>query len=72
MKAGIGFRNDQVDDVELSRSLNRETTLERLQFGDINETNFNSYFNIDLEFGKLVINPAIRLDYFKYNYNDIK
>jgi len=70
LKAGIGFRSDQVDDVELSRSLNRVTTLERIQFGDVNETNINSYVNVDLEFGRLLINPSLRLDYFNFNYND--
>ncbi|NJN37136.1 MAG: TonB-dependent receptor, partial [Nitrospiraceae bacterium] len=69
-KAGVGFRNDIVDDVELSRSLNREETLESLQLGDVNETNFYAYADAEFTFGKFTINPALRLDYFKFGYVD--
>lgn len=70
LKAGTGFRYDQVNGVELSRTLNRQTTLENIQLGDVNETNMFAYLNADFEFGKWLINPAVRFDYFKFNYVD--
>lgn len=68
--SGVGIRHDIVDDVELSRTLNRTTTLENLQLGDINQTNIDAFVNAEFEFGKLKIAPALRLDYFKFLYND--
>ncbi|MFK7832373.1 MAG: TonB-dependent receptor plug domain-containing protein [Winogradskyella sp.] len=68
--SGIGLRHDIVNDVELSRTLNRTTTLENIQLGDINQTNIDAFVNAEFEFGKLKIAPALRLDYFKFLYND--
>lgn len=67
---GFGFRADETTDTELSHTLNRSTTLDRLKLGDIDQTNIFSYLNAEFEFGKLKINPAIRMDYFKFNYQD--
>jgi hypothetical protein len=67
---GVGFRADATTDSELSHTLNRSTTLERIKLGDINEANAFSYINTEIKLGKLLINPAIRLDYFKFNYQD--
>lgn len=67
---GFGFRADETTDTELSHTLNRSTTLNRLKLGDIDQTNIFSYLNAEFEFGKLKINPAIRMDYFKFNYQD--
>ncbi|WP_179352580.1 TonB-dependent receptor [Winogradskyella vidalii] len=70
LTSGLGLRHDIADDVELSRTLNRSTTLENIQLGDINQTNIDAFVNAEFEFGKLKIAPALRLDYFKFLYND--
>ena len=70
MQYGIGFRADATKDTELSHTLNRTTTLQQIKLGDIDESNLFSYVNSEFSFGKLMINPAIRLDYFKFNYHD--
>lgn len=70
LQYGVGFRADATKDSELSHTLNRRTVLENIKLGDINESNLFSYFNSEFNFGKLMINPAIRLDYFKFNYQD--
>lgn len=70
LQLGFGFRADETTDTELSHTLNRRTTLEVLKLGDIDQTNIFSYWNAEFEFGKLKINPAIRMDYFKFNYQD--
>ena len=67
---GFGFRADATKNTELSHTVGRYTTLETLKLGDINQTNMFSYVNAEYTFGKLKINPAVRLDYFKFNYQD--
>lgn len=67
---GVGFRADATADTELSHTLNRSTILQRIKLGDIDETNGFSYLNTEFRFGKLMINPALRVDYFKFNYQD--
>ncbi|MGS2726913.1 TonB-dependent receptor [Psychroserpens sp. BH13MA-6] len=70
LNAGVGFRHDIVDDVELSHTLNRKTTLEVIQLGDINQTNFDAFVNAEFQFGKFSLAPGLRLDYFKFLYED--
>ncbi|MFV8326513.1 TonB-dependent receptor [Flavobacterium sp. ZS1P14] len=70
LQYGIGFRADATKDTELSHTLNRSTTLKQIKLGDIDESNLFSYLNSEFSFGKLMINPAVRLDYFKFNYQD--
>ena len=70
LQYGIGFRADATKDTELSHTLNRTTTLQQIKLGDIDESNLFSYVNTEFSFGKLMINPAVRVDYFKFNYRD--
>jgi outer membrane receptor protein involved in Fe transport len=67
---GIGFRYDEISDVELSHTLNRKQTLNQIQLGDVFETNLFAYANFDFDFGKLLINPSLRFDYFNFEYTD--
>lgn len=67
---GFGVRNDATTDTELSHTLNRSTTLEQIKLGDIDESNVFSYLNTEIRLGKWLINPAVRLDYFKFGYQD--
>jgi hypothetical protein len=68
---GVGLRADYVDNIELSHTQNRKNTLENLKLGNLNETNAFSFINAEWTFGKWVINPALRLDYFKFLYDDL-
>lgn len=67
---GFGVRHDATTDTELSHTLNRITTLEAIKLGDIDESTIFSYLNTEIRLGKWLINPAIRLDYFKFGYQD--
>ena len=62
---GFGLRSDATKNTELSHTLGRYTTLQMLKLGDIDQKNIFSYVNTEFNFGKLKINPALRLDYFK-------
>ncbi|SHI31011.1 Outer membrane receptor proteins, mostly Fe transport [Mesonia phycicola] len=68
--AGISLRNDVSKNNELSHTLNRSTTLNQIQFGDINETNFGAYLGTQINIKKWTFNPTLRVDYFNFMYND--
>jgi TonB-dependent Receptor Plug Domain/CarboxypepD_reg-like domain len=68
---GFGFRADETKATELSHTLKRSQTLAQLKLGNIDQTNVFSYLNSEFDYGKFKINPAIRLDYFKFNYQDL-
>lgn len=70
LRIGGGFRNDRVTDVGLARTLNRKTTLQDIQLGDVDETNLYTYASVEFEFGKWLINPALRADFFSFKYID--
>ncbi|MDX6745831.1 TonB-dependent receptor plug domain-containing protein [Polaribacter sp. PL03] len=67
---GAGFRYDLINDIELSHTKNRKEVIERIQLGDVKQTNMYAFFNSEFELGKFKISPAVRLDYFKFIYND--
>jgi outer membrane receptor for Fe3+-dicitrate len=69
-EVGFGLRADETKDSELSNTKNRTTTLTQLKLGNINQKNYFSYINTDIEFGNFTINPAVRLDYFQFSYLD--
>ena len=69
-EAGIGFRYDDVNDVELSRTVNRDSILSRLAFGNIDELNAFTYAQATFKTGRWTLNPGLRLDYFKFDYED--
>ncbi|SHK18815.1 Outer membrane receptor proteins, mostly Fe transport [Maribacter aquivivus] len=68
--AGIGFRNDNVDDVTLEHTLNRKTSLEQYAFGDVDETNIYAFLNGEYKTGNWTFNPSVRLDYFNFDYEN--
>jgi hypothetical protein len=66
--AGLGFRYDNVDDNELSHTKNRQELLERLAYGDVDEVNTYAFAEATFSSGKFTFEPALRLDYFKFDY----
>ncbi len=69
--SGLGFRYDDINEVELSHTLNRQTTLDRLAFGNIDEMNVYSFLNLNYKVDKWNINPGVRLDYFQFDYENL-
>ncbi|WP_324027353.1 TonB-dependent receptor plug domain-containing protein [Maribacter sp. BPC-D8] len=67
---GIGFRNDNVDDVTLEHTLNRKTSLEQYAFGDVDETNIYGFVNGEYKTGNWTFNPSVRIDYFNFEYEN--
>lgn len=66
--SGIGFRYDDNNDVELSRTRNRRETLERISFGDIDEVNGYAFAHATYKKGNFTLNPGVRIDYFEFDY----
>ena len=70
-KLGVGFRYDDVNDVQLSKTLNRQTILERIAYGNIDELNAFSFANLTYKKNKWTFNPGLRLDYFNFDYENL-
>lgn len=70
MNYGLGLRYDDVDDVGLSHTVNRKTTLNQLALGNVDEANFYGFINAEFDFGKWMINPGLRVDAFSFDYVD--
>ncbi|MEO1012630.1 MAG: TonB-dependent receptor [Bacteroidota bacterium] len=70
-EAGIGFRYDDVNEVQLSRTSNRQELLERLAYGNVDETNGYGFFNLTYKKNRWTINPGLRVDYFKFDYENL-
>ncbi|MEZ4794491.1 MAG: TonB-dependent receptor plug domain-containing protein [Flavobacteriaceae bacterium] len=67
---GAGFRYDDVNDIGLFHTKNRKEILESLAFGNVDQVNAFSFLNTEFSFGKFKLNPSIRLDYFKFDYEN--
>jgi len=70
-EVATGFRHDQISDVRLSRTLQKETVLEDLSRGDVSETNWFAYLEETLELSNsLSLTTGLRYDYFRFRYQD--
>ncbi|MGD1946205.1 MAG: TonB-dependent receptor [Croceivirga sp.] len=70
LTSGLGFRYDDVDNNQLSRTRNRTEILERLAFGDVDELNGYAYSSLTYKTKNWTFIPGVRLDYFSFGYND--
>ena len=69
---GINYRHDITHETELSHTVNRETTLERMKYGNINEANLGFYVDELLQVSNhFTIDAGLRLDYFNNQYEDL-
>ena len=69
-KVGAGLRSDQIEDNQLSRTLNRTTTLRPIQFGDVDEKNLYTFASATFDVADWLFEASLRYDYFKFNYVD--
>jgi len=68
LQAGVGFKYDDINSSELSSTIDRKTTLDTISFGDIDESNMYGFISSEFNFGNWLIKPAIRFDFFKFDY----
>lgn len=70
-EVGIHFRHDAIYNNELSNTKGRQTVLERLALGDVDEINVGIYVGETVHFGsQFSINAGIRFDQFQFIYID--
>ncbi|MFN3940862.1 MAG: TonB-dependent receptor domain-containing protein, partial [Chitinophagales bacterium] len=70
-RAGAGVRYDAVNNLELSHTANRTQILEVIQLGNVDETNTFAYANTEWVIGDFLINPGVRIDRFRFQYDDL-
>ncbi len=70
LTAGARLRNDRTTGSELSNTLNRRTTLNNVQLGDINETNTSAFVGATWFVNDFLIDAGLRLERFKFTYKD--
>ncbi len=69
--AGIQFRYDDVQNLQLNHTKDRITILERLKFGNVYEANLGVFWSQKFRFKNgISIIPALRYDYFNNQYDD--
>lgn len=68
---GVQYRQDLTQGTELSHTKDRIITLERKNFGDINEINAAAYADELVQVSdRVTINAGVRVDYFRSQYTD--
>lgn len=70
LESGIGFRYDDIDEVELSHTRDRKKTLDSLALADINEFNGFAFSSATWDIGKWMLNFGVRVDHFKFEEVD--
>ncbi|NOY37624.1 MAG: TonB-dependent receptor, partial [Chlorobi bacterium] len=70
MTAGGTYRYDAVRNQELSHTWKRLTTLDTINFGDIDELNAGMYVSENLSKGGFMLNIGGRFDFFRFEYVD--
>jgi hypothetical protein len=65
---GIGMRYDDINNNELSHTVNRKTTIDSIAFGDIDESNIYAFINKKYNIDRFTFMGGARLDYFNFEY----
>ncbi|QCK15192.1 TonB-dependent receptor [Mangrovivirga cuniculi] len=68
LTGGVGFRQDNSDDVSLENTYRRNTFLGYQMFGDIQETNLFAFVETSYLWKDLTISSGIRYDNFRFGY----
>lgn len=69
-ESGVGLRMDDINDLELNHVYQRDSLLDRKSWGNGTETNLYAYTQAQWHPGKWMINPALRVDHFIFNYHN--
>lgn len=69
-EAGLSLRLDEIADVELSHTVNRQEVLETFALGDVQEMNAALFVSQSFRLGKWSANAGLRYDQFRFAYED--
>ncbi|NUN99777.1 MAG: TonB-dependent receptor [Saprospiraceae bacterium] len=68
---GVQYRQDLVSDVELSNTRNRSEIKNRIQYGNVQESNLGVYADENIQFSRrFAMNIGLRYDFFTNAYTD--
>lgn len=68
---GAQYRQDITNGTELSHTVNRAETLNRIQYGDVNELNAALYADELVQLSsRFTVNAGVRYDFFRSQYTD--
>ena len=67
--AGAGFRYDHIMDIALYHARNRHH-IGTYALGDIDQSNLFAYGGMEINLGRVMINPSVRVDLFHFSYAD--
>ncbi len=71
-RIGSGIRYDDVNENELSNTVNRKQVTNYLALGNVDETNVFGYADATISVGKFQLNTGLRVDHFNFLYqNDL-
>lgn len=68
---GAQYRQDLTRGSELSYTKNRVETLERVQYGNVNELNAALYADERVQVGRFTVNAGLRYDVFRSRYEEL-
>lgn len=69
---GLQYRHDLTHGTELSHTKDRDITLQRNQYGHVNELNAGAYVDELIQVNeRLTVNAGLRLDFFRSQYTDL-
>lgn len=68
--SGVGLRHDQVNGLELAYTKNRTETLQYVQLGDVDETNYFGFSNLKTTLGKWTLNAGLRGELINHQYSN--
>lgn len=71
IKTGVDFRTDNSNGNELANTVNRVTTLNKIQSGNIDENNIGTYVSSEIDINKWTFVGSLRYDYFNFEYHDL-
>ena len=69
LRTGAGFRYDRVNDLALYHTRSRQR-IGTFALGDVDESNLYGYAGLNMEWGRWLLQPSLRLDAFHWGYAD--
>jgi len=67
---GLNFRHDNVSDVQLTNTVNRDSIQNFVALGNVAEANISGFVSTTYKKGNWQFIPGARLDVFQFNYED--
>lgn len=71
IKYGAAFRYDDINGIGLFNTRERNTIIDTINYGNIDETNLSAYADAQWIYNKLSLNLGLRYDLFKFEFENL-